>query len=125
SYLVLRGRCRNCRTPISARYPFVEILTAALWGFVFMLDGLTVALPFDLIFVSLLIALIFIDAEHMILPNAITYPGIVFAVLARLAIPYLAGVPYLDDLGSLMQGLLHGLPVWAAPLVGALRCPLL
>ena len=38
-----------------------------------------------------LLALVFIDAEHMILPNVITYPGIVFALVARVAIPYLTG----------------------------------
>jgi len=119
SYLVLRGRCRNCRTPISARYPAVEILTALLWGLVFMRDGLTFALPFDLIFVSSLVALVFIDAEHMILPNAITYPGIIFAVLARLAIPYFSSPYVFDDFNSLMNTSMASWPVLLVSLAGA------
>ncbi len=89
SYLVLRGRCRSCSAAISFRYPAVELLTALLYIAVTWRDGLTAVLPFDLLFVSAVLALIFIDAEHMLLPNAITYPGIVFALVARVAIPYL------------------------------------
>ncbi len=120
SYLLLRGRCRSCQTHISARYPAVELLTAFLYVAVVWRQGFSAALPFDLIFVSAMVALIFIDAEHMILPNAITYPGIVFALVARIAIPYLAGRPYFDDLGPLMDGMLKESPVWAASLTGGL-----
>jgi leader peptidase (prepilin peptidase)/N-methyltransferase len=120
SYVILGGKCRSCRAPISARYPAVEFLTALLFALVTWHDGLTFALPFNLIFVSALLALVFIDAEHMILPNAITYPGIVFVLVARVAIPYLVGEPYFDDLQSLATGPVAGLPLWAASLVGAL-----
>ena len=120
SYLLLRGRCRSCEKSISIRYPAVELATALLFVAVTWRDGFTVVLPFDLIFVSALVALIFIDAEHMILPNAITYPGIVFALVARLAIPLLLGMPHFDDLPGLMDGMLSGMPIWAASLIGAL-----
>lgn len=119
SYFLLGRRCRSCQTRISARYPAVEILTALLFVAVTWRTGMTPALPFDLIFVSALVALVFIDAEHMILPNAITYPGIVFALVARLAIPYLVGAPHFDDLPGLMNGTFAGRPVWAASLGGA------
>lgn len=118
SYLILRGRCRNCGVPISARYPAVEALTAAVFIIVTWHDGLSFALGFDLIFVAAMIALIFIDAEHMILPNVITYPGVVFAVIARLAIPYLTGPAHFDDLPQLLT-LFPTLPVWAVSLIGA------
>jgi leader peptidase (prepilin peptidase)/N-methyltransferase len=120
SYLLLGGRCRACKAHISARYPAVEALTAALWVIVAWHDGLTWALPFDLVFVTAITALVFIDAEHMILPNAITYPGIVFALVARVVLPYLMGRPYFDDLNMLVNGMLAGMPLWAASLVGAL-----
>ena len=120
SYLMLGGRCRSCKVHISARYPAVEALTAFLWIAVVWRDGLSFALPFDLIFVTAIIALIFIDAEHMILPNAITYPGIAFALIARLALPYLMGTPHFEDLPMLMNGVLAGMPIWAASLIGAL-----
>lgn len=120
SYVLLGGHCRACKTRISPRYPAVELLTALIFIAVTWRDGMTAALPFDLIFVSALVALVFIDAEHMILPNAITYPGMVFALVARLAIPYLVGAPHFDDLPGLMQGMLAGWSVWAASLAGAL-----
>jgi prepilin signal peptidase PulO-like enzyme (type II secretory pathway) len=56
----------------------------------------------------------------MILPNAITYPGMVFAVVARLALPYLMGRPYFDDLDTLVNAMPAGMPLWATSLVGAL-----
>jgi leader peptidase (prepilin peptidase)/N-methyltransferase len=120
SYIVLGAKCRHCKTGISFRYPAVELLTAALFVAVAWHDGLSAALPFDLVFASALLALVFIDAEHMILPNVITYPGIVFAVVARIVIPYLSGTPHFDDLPSLSQGALAGMPLWVTSLVGAL-----
>jgi leader peptidase (prepilin peptidase)/N-methyltransferase len=120
SYLLLGGRCRSCKVHISARYPAVEALTAVLWVIVAWRDGLTFALPFDLVFVTAITALIFIDAEHMILPNAITYPGIGFALIARAAIPYLMHTPYFDDVPGLKQVMLTGWSDPAASLVGAL-----
>src|SRR6185436_10185248 len=92
SWAVLRGRCRACRAPISARYPAVELLTGALFALTYLFhSGLTLSLPFDLAFVAAIVALVFIDAEHMLLPNVITYPGMMFAIVMRLAVPYLAG----------------------------------
>ena len=119
SYLMLGGRCRGCKQRISFRYPAVELMTGLLFVAVTWRDGITLALPFDLMFVGALVALVFIDAEHMILPNAITYPGIAFAVVARLVLPYLMGRPYFDDLPGLTAGLLSGMPLWAASLIGA------
>ena len=119
SYVVLGGRCRHCKTGISPRYPAIEVLTALLYVAVFWRDGLTPVLGFDLVFVSAIVALVFIDAEHMILPNVITYPGIVFAVIARLSLPYLSGLTAFDDLPSLAHGMFAGWPIWAASLGGA------
>jgi leader peptidase (prepilin peptidase)/N-methyltransferase len=120
SYLALRAKCRNCKEHISFRYPAVELLTAALFVAVAWHDGLSAALPFDLIFVSALLALVFIDAEHMLLPNVITYPVIIFALVARVAIPLLTGTPHFDDVPSLAQGALADMPIWVTSLAGAL-----
>jgi leader peptidase (prepilin peptidase)/N-methyltransferase len=120
SWAVLRGRCRSCRAPISARYPAVELLTAVMFALTYLLhSGLTLSLPFDLAFVAGLLALIFIDAEHMILPNVITYPGAALALLARIVVPNLYGVatlggaqtqlrPWLVSLGGAVLGALVG-----------------
>ena len=120
SYAFLRAKCRNCKEHISFRYPSVELLTAALFVAVAWHDGLSAALPFDLVFASALLALVFIDAEHMILPNVITYPGIVLALIARVAIPLLTGTPHFDDVPSLSGGALAGMPLWVISLAGAL-----
>jgi leader peptidase (prepilin peptidase)/N-methyltransferase len=119
SYLMLGGKCRGCKKHISARYPFVELLTGLLFAAVAWHDGLSFALPFDLLFSAALLSLVFIDAEHMILPNVITYPGIIFAVIARIALPYLTGTLHFDDLPSLMHGALGSSPIWVASIVGA------
>jgi leader peptidase (prepilin peptidase)/N-methyltransferase len=99
-------------------------LTGLLYAAVFLVDvywrgGLNIVILFDLVLVTALVALIFIDAEHMLLPNAITYPGIVFAIIARLALPYLVGADAFEDLPSLANGLFSGWPLWAASLGGA------
>ena len=119
SYAILGGKCRGCRAGISPRYPAVELLTAILFAAVAYHDGLSIALPFDLVFVTALTALIFIDAEHMILPNVITYPGTALALLVRFVVPFLTTTPYFDDLPSLSHGALAGLPVWAISMIGA------
>ena len=120
SYVLLGAKCRKCKEHISFRYPAVELLTAALFVGVAWHDKLSVALPFDLVFAAALLALVFIDAEHMILPNVITYPGIAFAVVARVAIPLITGTPHFDDIPSLSHGALDGMPLWVVSLAGAL-----
>lgn len=119
SFIILRGRCRFCQAPISIRYPIVEALTALLFAAVAFHDGVSLALPFDLAFVAALTALIFIDAEHMILPNVITYPGTVFALLARIVLLYLVGAQQFDDLPGLILRVPPTLPLWSVSLIGA------
>jgi len=118
SYLILRGRCRACGAGISPRYPAVEAITAVLFAAVTWHDAVSFALPFDLAFAASMVALIFIDAEDMILPNAITYPGILFALITRIVLPYLAGPSQFDDLPQLLNWL-PGRPLWLVSLVGA------
>ncbi|HEY0349245.1 MAG TPA: A24 family peptidase, partial [Pyrinomonadaceae bacterium] len=62
--------------------------------------------------------LVFIDAEHMILPNAITYPGIVFAIITRVLVPYLAGPAHFDDLPQLLNAF-PTLPIGLVSIIGA------
>lgn len=118
SYLILRGRCRHCGVHISSRYPAVEALTAILFAAVTWHDGVSFALAFDLAFAASMVALVFIDAEHMILPNAITYPGIIFAIIARIMVPYLASPAHFDDLPQLMNAF-PTLPVGLVSIIGA------
>ncbi|MBK9165583.1 MAG: prepilin peptidase [Acidobacteria bacterium] len=97
SWLILGGKCRNCKAPISVRYPAVELLNALLWLSAFWFFGLTAFLPVALIFLTVTVVLVFIDAEHMILPNVITYPFVIFAILVRIAFPMMAGSSYFPD----------------------------
>jgi leader peptidase (prepilin peptidase)/N-methyltransferase len=75
-WLVLLGRCRDCREPISARYPLVELANALFYLAIFQRTGVSLAfLPLAAI-ISMTIALIFIDLDFHFLPNAINYPAI-------------------------------------------------
>ncbi len=83
SYLFLRGKCRTCSRPISPVYPAVEALTALAFVLVFLRSGRPPGLEFaaGCLFASALIALGFIDYFHQILPDAITMPGLVLALV--------------------------------------------
>jgi len=81
SYLFLRGRCRTCGAPISARYPIVEALTAAMFPAAWWYYGPGPLLVSRLIFGCALIVLFAIDLEHHLLPNVITLTGIVIGFL--------------------------------------------
>jgi leader peptidase (prepilin peptidase)/N-methyltransferase len=88
SYLVLRGRCRTCRTWISARYPATEAVTAAAFvvqGVWFHADP--VLLASRLVFTAMLIVLFGTDLETQRLPNVITYPGIVVGLAFSYWVP--------------------------------------
>jgi leader peptidase (prepilin peptidase)/N-methyltransferase len=74
SWLLLRGRCRNCGTAISVRYPFIELFTAVLFAAVGARFAHSWALPAYLVLTAALVALSAIDLEHYILPNRILYP---------------------------------------------------
>jgi len=119
SFLILRGQCRSCGARISPRYPAVEALTALLFAAVTWHDGVSFILAFDLAFTASIVALLFIDAEHMIMPNAITYPGIVFALITRAVVPYVAGPSFFDDLPYLISVFPPAWPVSLVSLVGA------
>lgn len=119
SWLILRGKCRGCGLPISARYPAVELLTALSYLLVYWQIGLTPILPVYLAFVSAVIALIFIDAEHMILPNVITYPLLIAAFAVRIVFPLIFAENYFGDTMFAPVTYLAGKPAWLISLFGA------
>jgi leader peptidase (prepilin peptidase)/N-methyltransferase len=77
SWLLLRGRCRNCRMPISSRYPLVELTCASLFAGAAGRVGFSWDLPALVVLLAGLFALACIDLEHMILPKAIVYVTLV------------------------------------------------
>ncbi|MEW6362040.1 MAG: prepilin peptidase [Pyrinomonadaceae bacterium] len=97
SWIILGGKCRVCGESISIRYPAVELLNAVLWLGIYLYAGFSPILPVLLVFASVMIALMHIDAEHMILPNVITYPFFFFVMAARLFIPAFFGIGMFPD----------------------------
>jgi len=84
SWLILRGKCRTCRQPISPRYPAVEVSTALLFAGAALRFGVDWSLPAFLVLLAGLLALGFTDLEHFLLPVRIVYP--VLAMVGALLI---------------------------------------
>lgn len=80
SWLALRGKCAGCKAPISPRYVLVELMTGLLFAGCFVRFGLTYPLLPALVMMVLVVPLVFIDAEHWILPFELTLPGIVLGI---------------------------------------------
>ena len=119
SWIILRGRCRDCRHPISPRYAVVELLC----GFLFV-SAYFYAAPLSsqlalwtllklCIFFFLLLGLIFIDFEHHLLPDVLTIPGLLIGLALSLLIP-VGGLPH-----ALIRRIL-GLQ-WPLPVVSLLE----
>lgn len=81
SWIILRGRCRDCSSRISARYPLVESGTAMLFGGTAAVIGASWTLPAYMWFAALTLVLSLVDLEHKRLPNRILYPGTIVAVV--------------------------------------------
>jgi len=108
SYLVLGGKCRSCREPISARYPAVELITAIAFALqAFYVGDDFVLLASRLIFTAILIVLFGTDYDVQRLPNVLTLPGLVIGLAFSAVQP-----PGLRDavIGALLgAGILQGI----------------
>jgi leader peptidase (prepilin peptidase)/N-methyltransferase len=113
SWLLLRGRCRNCRAGISVRYPLVELATAVAFAAVVAVRGFDDGLVLELPFVAALIALAAIDFDHKILPNAIVYPLAAYGVIATLLV----------DRDDLVENLIAGAGAFAFLLAAVIAYP--
>jgi len=101
SYLLLRGKCRDCGERISCRYPMIEIMTAFFAFITFQKYGLTPLALVVFLFICVLIVISFIDLDHQIIPHVLTLTGIpVFAILSIL----FKGLPPLDAFFGIMVG---------------------
>ncbi|HUU47111.1 MAG TPA: prepilin peptidase [Acidobacteriota bacterium] len=90
SWVILRGRCAFCRAAISWVYPLVELLTAGLFAAFFARYGISVVtLGFWYLSVTL-VAVFFIDLRHRIIPNTLTYPGVVVGVALAMVSSHLS-----------------------------------
>ena len=96
SYILLRGQCGSCQTPISIRYPAIELLTAVMFAVVAIVYGWSWLTLVGLVLTAFLIALTFIDADTQYLPDQLTLPLIWLGLLAN----------YVGGLVSLQQAVL-------------------
>lgn len=101
SFLLLRGKCAGCGVRISPRYPFVELFTAIGFAAIAWHACDVWMLLRDLLFFALLVPIIFIDIDHRIIPNELSFGGLA----AGIALSFLPGG---DWKGSLLGALLGG-----------------
>ncbi len=115
SYLLLRGRCRDCRAPISIRYPLIELVAAVLSlaclylavqrGFGLAdLPGIAALWAFPFAFCFLLLAITFIDLEHWWVPPSLAIPGTLLGLAANTLLGDLTGVSWSDALIGMAAG---------------------
>ncbi len=118
SWLWLRGKCKECHAPIAFRYFGVELLTAVLFTAAWMCYGpqAVAVVLFLWVLLALLVAITFIDAEHLIIPTGLTWAGSVLGLVACMVWPQL---PVLGgEAGNWLAGLMHGVIGWTAGFVG-------
>lgn len=96
SYILLRGQCGSCQTPISIRYPAIELLTSVMFAVVAIVYGWSWLTLTGLVLTAFLIALTFIDADTQYLPDQLTLPLVWLGLLAN----------YVGGLVSLQQAVL-------------------
>lgn len=101
SYFILMGRCRNCKEPVSFRYPMVEFLTALFSLAAMIKFGPSLSYLIYFVFISSLIVITFIDVEHQIIPDIISLPGIPLGFTASFLIPE---ITYKESLIGIVLG---------------------
>jgi len=90
SFLVLRGRCRQCGERISWRYPLVEAAMTLLSLALYQHFGFTILYPVYFVFCAALLVVIFIDIQHQIIPDLISLPGIVLGFCLSFVNPFVS-----------------------------------
>lgn len=110
SYVLLGGRCRNCRSRIGIRYPVVELITAVAWVLLILRLGIAPELPAYLLFATVLVILSFIDLEHGRLPNRIIWPAMMAGMVLLAAASVFIG-NYRPLLDAAIGAAAYGLPL--------------
>jgi len=101
SYLMLGGKCRQCKTPISARYPIIELVTMLLSLVVAWHFGPSIQCVLGIITTWFLVAMTMIDFDHQLLPDSLTLPLMWIGLLASL-------IPVFTDVRSAVIGAAAG-----------------
>src|SRR5690349_18472973 len=113
SYLVLAGRCRYCQTRISWRYPTVELLNAAGYVGLLWFFGPDWSTAVYALLYSALLVVAGTDLSHKIIPNVVTFPGIVIGLVSAATVLPLGLLNGL--IGLLVGGGILWLLAWASP----------
>lgn len=101
SWILLKGKCRYCRAPISIRYPLIELSTGILFVLLCFKFQLTWPLLLYLIFVSILILVAFIDIDHRIIPDRFVIMGVIIGIISLF-------IPMISWQDALFGGLIGG-----------------
>jgi prepilin signal peptidase PulO-like enzyme (type II secretory pathway) len=119
SFALLGGRCRSCRARISFSYPMVELCAGLIFVAIVFKTGPSWEAPLDFAFACVMISLVFIDARHRLLPNVITYPAFLFALIGA-ATRAAAGerLSTAFDISILFPGFQSEFAPWRAALFG-------
>ena len=88
-WLLLRGKCRHCHTPIAPRYPIVEAITAIIFVLIYNHFGLTVQTLGYFLLMCWLLALTLIDLDTMTLPNPLTQSGLILGLVFQVILGYM------------------------------------
>jgi len=89
SYILLKGRCHNCKSKISIQYPIVELLTGLIYLIIYLIYGLSIQSLIYIILSSALIIIAFIDLNEQIVPDIISLPGIIIGFILSFFVPYI------------------------------------
>jgi len=85
SWLLLRGRCRGCRLPISIQYPLIELATAAVWAWATWRHGVSLEALRGAVFATILLGIAMTDVRAYLIPDEFTWGGLVIGLLLSLA----------------------------------------
>jgi len=102
SYILLKGRCRHCKSKISIQYPIVEFLSGLIYLIIYLVFGLSIQTLIYILLSSSLIIIAFIDLNEQIVPDVISLPGIVIGLILSFFVPYISFIN--SALGILVGG---------------------
>ena len=108
SYIILKGKCRFCKKPISPRYFIVELITGLLFFFIYKKFNITPAFFIFLIFTLSLIIIGFIDIDTYLIPDVIVLPAIPLGLIFSVIFPQIHGLKRFDALLYSLSGVLLG-----------------
>jgi leader peptidase (prepilin peptidase) / N-methyltransferase len=115
SYILLKGRCRNCGSKISIQYPLVEFLTGLIYLIIYLIYGLSIQSLAYIILSSALIIITFIDLQEQMIPDVISLPGIVVGLILSFMVPYISFIN--SALGALVGGGIILIIAWVGSII--------